>query len=159
MTRRTAFVAGAALLAILLAATAANAQDTETRLLRASDGLQMPGSEADSTWRFFSHPGEGDLPTAERFSDLAGCGRPPEGDVSRQDFDAVLGRLGEVQPWMDPGQKESARGFRRLGKLFHRRYDDLAVYRCETGTAEVPIYFAGLDEHGLSGLLTVNIET
>ena len=60
---------------------------------------------------------------------------------------------------MDDGQKKSARGFARLGRLFHRRYEALAVYRCETGTAEVPIYFVGLDENGLSGLLTVNIET
>ena len=51
---------------------------------------------------------------------------------------------------MDPGQKKSARGFARLQRLFHR---------CETGTAEVPIYFLGLDGDGLSGLLTVNIET
>ena len=60
---------------------------------------------------------------------------------------------------MDDGQKRSARGFARLQRLFHRRYEDLAVYRCETGTAEVPIYFLGVDEDGLSGLLTVNIET
>ncbi len=79
-----AFVASLALLAGLLLATAASAQDTESRLLKASEGLQ---------------------------------------------------------------------------KLFHRRYDDLAVYRCETGTAEVPIYFVGVNENGLSGLLTVNIQT
>jgi hypothetical protein len=60
---------------------------------------------------------------------------------------------------MDRRQKKSARGFARLQKLFHRRYDELAVYRCETGTAEVPIHFLGMDDVGLSGLLTVNIET
>lgn len=95
---------------------------------------------------------------AERFSELAGCDHP-EGGVSRQDFDATLDGLADVQPWMDRGQKESARGFARLQKLFHRRYEELAVYRCETGTAEVPIYFVGLNEDGLSALLTVNIET
>jgi hypothetical protein len=47
---------------------------------------------------------------------------------------------------MDRGQKKSARGFARLQKLFHRRYDELGVYRCETGTAEVPIYFLGIDD-------------
>ncbi len=153
-----AFVASLALLAGLLLATAASAQDTESRLLKASEGLQMPGSEADSDWSFVSYPGEDELPSVERFSELTGC-EHPEGGVSRQDFDATLDHLGEVQPWMDRGQKESARGFARLQKLFHRRYDDLAVYRCETGTAEVPIYFVGVDENGLSGLLTVNIET
>ena len=60
---------------------------------------------------------------------------------------------------MDEGQRRSARGFARLQSLFHRRYDALAVYRCETGSAEVPIYFVGIDEDGLSGLMTVNIET
>ena len=147
-----------ALLAGLLLTTAAVAQETERQLLGASDGLQMPGSEADSEWSFVSYPGEDGLPSAGRFSKLTGCDRP-EGGVSRQDFDATLDRLGEVQPWMDWGQKKSARGFARLQRIFHRRYEELAVYRCETGTAEVPIYFVGIDENGLSGLLTVNIET
>lgn len=146
------------LLAGLFFATAATAQDTEDRLLKASEGLQMPGSEADSAWSFVSYPGVRELPSVERFSELTGCGRP-DGGVTRQDFDATFDHLGEVRPWMDDGQKESARGFARLGRLFHRRYEALAVYRCETGTAEVPIYFVGLDGGGLSGLLTVNIET
>ncbi len=147
-----------ALLGGLLSATAAGAQETEDRLLKASEGLQMPGSEADSAWWYVSYPDEDELPSVERFSDLVGCDHP-EGGVSRQDFDATLDRLGEVQPWMDRGQKKSARGFARLQRLFHRRYAELAVYRCETGTAEVPIYFLGVNEDGLSGLLTVNIET
>lgn len=146
----------ATLLAGLLLATAANAQADESRLLKASEGLQMPGSEADSRWWFVSHPGEGELPSIERFSGLTGC---PAGGGSRRVFDATLDHLGEVQPWMDRGQKKSARGFAKLQKIFNRRYDDLAVYRCETGTAEVPIYFVGVNENGLSGLLTINIET
>ena len=153
-----AFVGFVTLLAGLLFATTAGAQDTENRLLKASEGLQMPGSEADSAWWFVSYPNEDELPSVERFSGLTGCDYP-EGGVSRQDFDATLDHLGRVQPWMDPGQRESARGFRRLQKIFHRRYEELAVYRCETGTAEVPIYFVGVDENGLSGLLTINIET
>lgn len=148
----------ALLVGLVLATTAASAQENERRLLKASEGLQMPGSEADSGWWFVSYPGEEDLPSVERFAGLTGCNYP-EGGVSRQDFDATLDHLGQVQPWMDPGQRESARGFRRLQKIFHRRYEELAVYRCETGTAEVPIYFVGVDENGLSGLLTVNIET
>lgn len=147
-----------ALLAGFFFASAATAQDTEDRLLKASEGLQMPGSEADSAWSFVSYPGVHELPSVERFSELTGCDQP-EGGVTRQDFDATLDRLGEVQPWMDYGQKKSARGFARLGRLFHRRYEALAVYRCETGAAEVPIHFVGLDGDGLSGLLTVNIET
>ena len=152
------FVGSLALLTGLLLATAAGAQETEDRLLKASEGLQMPGSEADSAWWFVSYPDEYELPSAEHFAGIAGCDHPG-GGVSREDFDAALDRLGEVQPWMDPGQKKSARGFARLQRLLHRRYDELAVYRCETGTAEVPIYFLGLDGDGLSGLLTVNIET
>jgi hypothetical protein len=159
MTRWKGVLVGPlALLAVLLLATVAGAQDTESRLLKASEGLQMPGSEADSAWWFVSYPGEDELPSVERFSGLTGCDHP-EGGMSRADFDATLDRLGEVQPWMDRGQKKSARGFARLQDLFHRRYDELAVYRCETGTAEVPIYFVGVDESGLSGLMTVNIET
>ena len=158
MTRRKAALFGTlALLAGLLLYTAAGAQEAEDRLLKASEGPQMPGSEADSAWWFVSYPEEYRLTSVERFAEISGCG-PPEG-VSRRDFDATLDRLGEVQPWMDRGQKKSARGFARLHSLFHRRYDELAVYRCETGAAEVPIYFLGVDEDGLSGLLTVNIET
>ena len=158
MTRwKAALVGTLTLLAGLLLATAAGAQDTEGRLLKASEGLQMPGSEADSAWWFVSYPEEDGLPSVGRFSELAGCDHP-EG-ASREDFDAALDSLGEVQPWMDRGQKKSAHGFARLQGLFHRRYDELAVYRCETGNAEVPIYFLGVDEDGLSGLLTVNIET
>ena len=159
MTRRKgAFVASLALLTGLLPATAAGVQETEDRLLKASEGLQMPGSEADSGWWFVTYPGEDELPSAGRFSELVGCDSP-EGGVSCQNFDATLDQLGDVQPWMDRGQKKSDRGFARLQKHFHRRYDELAVYRCETGTAEVPIYFLGKDDVGLSGLLTVNIET
>ena len=153
-----ALVGALTLLAGLLLATAAGAQETQDRLLKASEGLQMPGSEADSAWWFVSYPDEEELPSAERFAGIVACDHP-EGGVSRQDFDATLDRLGDVQPWMDDGQKKSARGFSRLQRLFHRRYEDLAVYRCETGTAEVPIYFLRVDEDGLSGLLTVNIET
>ena len=83
MTRWKGFIVGSlALLAGLLLATAAGAQGTEERLVRASGGLQMPGSEADSAWWFVSYPGEGVLPSAERFSELAGCDHP-EGGVSR----------------------------------------------------------------------------
>lgn len=159
MTRwKGALVGSLVLLAGLLLATAASAQDTESRLLKASEGLQMPGSEADSAWWFVSYPGEHELPPVERFSDLTGCDHP-EGGVSRSDFEVTFDHLADVQPWMDEGQRKSAHGFARLQKLFHRRYDGLAVYRCETGTAEVPIYFVGVDEDGLSGLMTVNIET
>ena len=159
MTPRATAAICAALLAIFLTANDAPARDTEGRLLRASAGLQMPGSEADSEWWFVSYPGVGGLPAAESFAGISGCRGYPEARVSRLDFDATLDRLGRVEPWMDRGQKESARGFRKLGKLLHRRYDELAVYRCETGTAEVPMYFVGVNEDGLSGLLTVNVET
>ena len=147
-----------ALLAALLFADPAAAQpaDTEDRLLRASEGLQMPGSEADSAWWFVSHPDEEALPDAGRMAAITGC----SAGMTRSDFDATLDHLSDVQPWMDRGQKKSARGFGRLQRLFHREYgEDVAVYRCETGGPEVPIYFVGVNDDGLSGLLTVNIET
>ena len=146
------------LLTGLLLADAASAEqaDTERRLLRASEGLQMPGSEADSGWWFVSHPDERALPEVDRMAAITGCSAP----MTRSDFDATLDRLRDVQPWMDRGQKKSARGFGRLQRLFHREYGEaVAVYRCETGGPEVPIFFVGVNDDGLSGLLTVNIET
>lgn len=142
---------------LLFAGGASAGEDgTERRLLRASAGLQMPGSEADSEWSFVSYEGVRKIPTADRMARIARC---PAG-MTHSDFDATFDRLGTVEPWMDRGQRKSARGFRRLGKLFHREYgDDLAAYRCETGGPEVPVYFVGVDEEKLSGLKTVNIET
>ena len=152
------------MLAALLAAAgtvAAQEEDLSKRLLQAAEGLQMPGSEADSFWWFVSYPGEEELPTAERMASLEGCADYPEGVMRRLDFDATFDSLGKVQPWMDSGQKKSARGFARLRSLFHRQYgDDLAVYRCDTNKyGEVRIYFLGLNDEGLSGLKTINIET
>jgi hypothetical protein len=143
------------------AARAREGESLGVRLHRAADGLQMPGSEADSSWWFVSYPGEAELPAAERMATLDGCSDYPEGVMRRLDFDATFDALGRVQPWMDRGQKKSARGFARLRKLFHREYgEDLAVYRCDTGRyGEVRIYFLGVDDDGLSGLMTINIET
>ena len=157
----------AALLATPLAAqfaadaAAPQEDDLAKRLLQAAEGLQMPGSEADSSWWFVSYPGEDGLPTAERMASLEGCAEFPEGEMRRLDFDATFDSLASVQPWMDQGQKKSAHGFARLHDLFHRLYgNDLAVYRCYTNQyGEVRIYFLGLDDDGLSGLKTINIET
>ena len=133
---------------------------TAERLLRAAEGLQYPGSESDSTWAFVSYEGFAELPDAATFERVSGCPLTEGGRTVRLDFDDTLDRLGTVQPWMDQGQIESARGFRKLQSLFHRTFaDDLAVYRCETGGAEVYIYFIGLDEDRLAGLLTISIET
>lgn len=154
----------AGLLTATLAADAGEAReagDLATRLLGAAEGLQMPGSEADSSWWFVSYPGEEELPSAGRMDELSGCTDYPDGIITRYDFDATFDSLGRIQPWMDRGQRESARGFARLGRLFHREYgDDLAVYRCDTNMyGEVRIYFLGKDGEGLSGLMTINIET
>jgi hypothetical protein len=166
MKRRpmTLIVLAAALVATVLAAdvvVAREGQDLAGRLLRAAGGLQMPGSEADSSWWFVSYPQEQGLPTVERMASLDGCSDYPEGVMSRLDFDATFDSLGRVQPWMDHGQKKSARGFARLTKVFHREYgEDLAVYRCDTGRyGEVRIYFLGAGSDGLSGLMTISIET
>jgi len=133
---------------------------TEERLMRASEGLQYPGSESDSTWTFVSYRGFAELPDAATFERVSGCPVTEGGGTVRLDFDHTLDRLGTVQSWMDQGQIESARGFRKLQSLFHRTFaDDLAVYRCETGGAEVYIYFIGVDEDRLAGLLTISIET
>ncbi len=143
------------------AAGARGVDDLAGRLLRAADGLQMPGSEADSNWWFVSYPQEQELPKVERMASLDGCSDYPEGVMRRLEFDATFDALGRVQPWMDRGQKKSARGFARLRDVVSREYgDDLAVYRCDTGRyGEVRIYFLGIDDIGLSGLMTINIET
>src|SRR3954447_8355405 len=152
-----------ALLTTLLAVGVATAreEDLAKRLLRASEGLQMPGSEADSSWRFVSYPQEEELSTSERMAPLEGCTNYPEGSMKRLDFDATFDSLGRVQPWMDHGQKKSAHGYARLRTLFHREYGNtLAVYRCDTNMyGEVRIYFLGVNPDGLSGLTTTNIET
>jgi hypothetical protein len=130
------------------------------RLLRAAEGLQYPGSESDSTWAFVSYESFAELPDAATFERVSGCPVTEGGGTVRLDFDDTLDRLGTVQPWMDQGQIESVRGFRKLQSLFHRTFaEDLAVYRCETGGAEVYIYFIGVDEDRLAGLLTISIET
>ncbi len=54
----------------LLLAAAAGAQGTEDRLLKASEGPQMPGSEADSAWWFVSYPDEDELPPPSVFPSL-----------------------------------------------------------------------------------------
>jgi hypothetical protein len=146
-------------LALATGALAAGEDRLERRLLRNAEGLQMPSSEGDSAWTFAQYPGETDAPDAARFQELSGCPVGEGGITTRLDFDAYLGRLGRIEPWMDEGQKSSARGFRRLDRLFHRELDDLAVYRCETGGAEVYIYFVGTDGERLAGLYTISIET
>ena len=162
-SRGTFLVLVVGLLATVSVGDASRARGDESvseRLLRAADGLQMPGSEADSSWWFVSYPQDEELPTIERMALLSGCSDYPEGVTRRLDFDATFDSLGRVQPWMDRGQRKSARGFARLRKVFSREYGgDLAVYRCDTGKyGEVRIYFLGIDD-GLSGLMTINIET
>ena len=119
----------------------------------------MPSSEGDSSWTFVRYASESAPPEAARFQELSGCPVEEGGITTRLDFDAYLERLGRVEPWMDEGQKRSARGFRQLDRLFHRELADLAVYRCETGTAQVYIYFVGTDGERLAGLYTISIET
>jgi len=160
-------ILGTLAVGFLVAALAADAgvaregQDLAGSLLRAAEGLQMPGSEGDSSWWFVSYPQEKELPSVERMASISGCSDYPDGVMTRSDFDATFDHLGRVQPWMDQGQKKSARGFARLREVFHRKYgDDLAVYRCDTNQyGQVPIYFLGVDRDGLSGLMTINIET
>ena len=166
MRARTRILAmlAAGFLVAMLAADAGRAREGQyiaERLLRAAEGLQMPGSEADSSWWSVSYPQEEGLPSVGRMASLSGCSDYPDGVMTRSDFDATLDSLGRVQPWMDQGQKKSARGFARLRKVFHREYgEDLAVYRCDTNRyGEVRIYFLGTGSDGLSGLMTINIET
>ncbi len=162
-TRILATLAAGFLVAVLAADAggAREGQDLARHLLRAAEGLQMPGSEADSSWWVVSYPHEEELPSIERMATLSGCSDYPDGVMARSDFDATFDSLGRVQPWMDRGQKKSARGFARLRKVFHREYgEDLAVYRCDTNRyGEVRIYFLGASSDGLSGLMTINIET
>ena len=158
-----AMTAGLVVAGLLAAAAGAGEgrRTTEELLLLASEGLQMPGSESDSGWWFVSYPGEEGMPSVGRMASATGCSDYPEGTMQRFDFDATFDTLSRVEPWMDGGQRESARGFGKLRKVFHREYgDELAVYRCETGEyGQVRIYFVGSREDGLSGLMTVNTET
>ena len=130
---------------------------TGERLLVAAEGLQMPSSDSDSEWYGVSYPGVEGLPEAARFEEISGC---REGGATRHDFGETLDKLGKREPWMDPGQLSSARGFRKLENIFDREFEgDLAVYRCDTGGPEIKVYFVGVEEDGLVGLMTVAIET
>lgn len=159
MRTKVALLAVATLLACYFPIDDAGAQGDRTggRLLAAADGLQMPSSEADSAWYFVSYAGVEELPEAEAFEEMSGC---PEGGATREDFDKTLARLSEIEPWMDEGQARSARGFRKLAKVFgHAFGEKLAVYRCESGGPEVNVYFVGAAEGRGVGLMTVSIET
>lgn len=134
------------------------AQENKTgeRLLVAAEGLQMPSSESDSVWHTVSYAGVEELPEAGPFETMSGC---RQGGATRQDFGETLDRLGRIEPWMDAGQISSARGFRKLEKIFYHEFEEVAVYRCDTGGPEIEVYFVGVEEDRLLGLMTVSIET
>jgi hypothetical protein len=132
-----------ALLTTLLAVGVATAreEDLAERLLRASEGLQMPGSEADSSWRFVSYPQEEELPTSElrRHIRLAGPRTTLDGPRPKKERPRVRQATQTLPP--------------------HKYGNTLAVYRCDTNMyGEVRIYFLGVNPDGLSGLTTTNIE-
>lgn len=159
MSTKLVLLAVAALLLCSLPAGAATAQENRIgeRLLAVAEGLQMPSSESDSDWYLVSYAGMEEVPEAGTFEEISGC---PQGGATRSDFDETLARLSRVEPWMDAGQVRSARGFRKLERVFGREFgENSAVYRCETGDPEVKIYFVGAEEDHLVGLLTVSIET
>jgi hypothetical protein len=151
-----------ATLAFLASAAVAEEADAGTngearlakKLLRASEGVQLPGSESDTVFEFVSVGGEEELPTVERFAEISGCDYP-EGGVSRFDFDATFDRYEQVAPLGG----YDVHDYRQLRRTFERSYDDLAVYRCETGGPENHIYFLGANDEGVSGLRSVSIET
>ncbi len=158
MRRKVVTFAIAAFLACSfpLGEAVAGEDKTAERLLTAAEGLQMPSSEADSSWHLVSYAGDG-LPEAALFGEASGC---PQGGMTRSDFDEMLGTLREVEPWMDAGQASSARGFCKLAKVFEHEFGEAkAVYRCDTGGPEIQVYFVGADQAGLVGLMTVSIET
>ncbi len=159
MKMRLVLIAVATLFACSVSTGDALAQKdrTGTRLLTAAEGLQMPSSESDSIWYPVSYPGLEELPEARLFETVSGCRLD---GVTRQDFGETLDRLSNIEPWMDAGQVSSARGFRKLEGLFYREFeDDVAVYRCDTGGPEIEVYFVGVQEDQLLGLMTVSIET
>lgn len=138
-------------------ALAARKDGIGERLLAAAEGLQMPSSEADSSWYFVSYSGVEGLPEVEAFGEMSGC---PRGGATRSDFGATFDRLSKVEPWMDGGQASSARGFRKLEKVFDREFgEEVAVYRCDTGGPEINVYFVGSEGDRLVGLATISIET
>ncbi len=165
-TRLTLALFLAALCALAVGAAGSDEPDRSgidrlsKRLLKASEGVQYPGSESDSTWAFVSYPDEEELPDAARFEEVSGCPVTAEGGTGRFGFDATFERLTRIEDWMDDGQVKSARGFRKIERIMRRSYGDRAVYRCETGEyGQVYIYFVGLNQDGVSGLLTVSTET
>ena len=165
MRRRIVALIVAVASAFVLAQDPAQAQSPsldrlEKKLLRASSGVQYPGSESLSTWSFVSYPDETALPDPARFEEVSGCPVTEDGSTTRQGFDATFDRLTRIEPWMDEGQVSSARGFRKIERVMARSYDARAVYRCETGEfGQVYLYFVGLNEDGISGLLTASTET
>ncbi len=158
MRPKVVLFAVAALLACSLSINGATAQEDRTgeRLLATAEGLQMPSSESDSTWSLVSYGGVEELPEAETFGEMSGC---PQGGATRLNFAETLAHLSRVEPWMDAGQVRSARGFRKLEKVFgHEFGEKLAIYRCNPGGAEVNVYFVGAAQGRLMGLMTVSIE-
>ena len=158
MRKKLASFVVAALLAssIPIGVAAAQEDGTGERLLAAAESLQMPSSESDSSWYLVSYAGK-EIPDAATFGEMSGC---PQGAMTRSDFDETLDRLSEVEPWMDAGQASSARGFRKLQRIFDREFEEeAAVYRCESGGPEINVYFVGIEEDRLVGLMTVSIET
>ncbi len=159
MRTKLVLFAAASLLActVFMGDAVARKDGTGERLLAAAEGLQMPSSESDSSWHLVFYAGVEGLPEVGLFEEMSGC---RQGGVTRHDFDETLGRLGKVEPWMDAGQSSSARGFRKLQKVFDREFGgEVAVYRCDTGGPEIHVYFVGAEEDRLVGLMTVSIET
>jgi len=148
-----AFLTGVAVAEEVDAKTTDEARLAE-KLLRASEGVQLPGSESDTVFGFVGFPGEEELPAVERFAEISGCDYP-EGGTSRFDFGTTFDRYEELAPLGG----YDIRDYRQLRRTFERSYDDLAVYRCETGGPENHIYFLGANEEGVSGLRSVSIET
>lgn len=100
MRRRIVALIAAVASTLVLAQDLAQARTLdhlERKLLRASTGVQYPGSESDSAWTFVSYPDETVLPDPTRFEEVSGCPVTVDGSTTRQDFGATFDRLTRIE--------------------------------------------------------------
>jgi hypothetical protein len=102
--RIVALIVAVASAIVLTQAQSPSLDRLEKKLLRASFGVQYPGSESDSTWSFVSYPDETVFPDPARFEEISGCPVTADGSTTRQGFDATFDRLTRIEPWRTKGK-------------------------------------------------------
>ncbi|QYO65911.1 nuclease A inhibitor family protein [Leptolyngbya sp. 7M] len=84
---------------------------------------------------------------------------PKNTKIDQQDAPAFFKRLSEQKDWYTKDQKETARRFEQLGKIFSRRLLDPTVFRI--GQIRIDIYAIGEDKNSgeIVGIRTRAVET